>query len=112
MSGAVQKASVDNLRQSDAVTVQVLVADLLRLHIERIEISVVADLFALSEVELPVVVAADLAAWAGKATREVCDLPDGEIRRAFLAELAALPPASVPARFRAAAAAMAVSSSA
>lgn len=112
MSGAVQKASVDNLRQSDAVTVQVLVADLLRLHIERIEISVVADLFALSEVELPVVVAADLAAWAGKATREVCDLPDGEIRRAFLAELAALPPASVPARFRAAAAAMAASSSA
>lgn len=112
MAGEVQKASVDNLRHSDAVTVQVLVADILRLHIERIEISVVADLFALSEAELPTLVAADLAAWAGKATREVCDLPDGEIRRAFLTELAALPAASVPARFRAAAAAMAASSSA
>lgn len=112
MSGEVQKASVDNLRYSDAVTVQVLVADLLRLHIERIETSVVADLFALSEAALPALLAADLKSWAGKATREVCDIPDGELRRAFIAEVAALPAASVCARFREAMAAMATSSSA
>lgn len=102
MAGAVQKASIDNLRNSDAVTVTILVADLLRLHIERIETSVVADLFALSDADLPGSLAADLKVWAGRATREVLDLPEGDIRRGFLAEVAALPVANVPARLRAA----------
>lgn len=102
---------MDNLRNSDVDTVTVLVADLLRLHIERIETSVVADLFALSEAELPTGLGADLKAWAGRATREVIDLPDGELRRGFLAEVAALPAAQVPARMRAAIEGMAPSSS-
>lgn len=112
MSGAVQKASVDNLRSSDAVTVQVLVADLLRLHIERIETSVVADLFALADAGIPGSLGADLKAWAGRATREVLDIPDGDARRGFLHEVGALPGKSVAERLREAVAALAGNSSA
>ena len=100
MAAVVQKASVDNLRSSDALTVQVLVADLLRLHIERIETSVVADLFALADAGIPGSLGADLKAWAGRATREVLDIPDGEARRTFLAEVAALPGGAVSERLR------------
>ncbi len=110
MSGEVQKSSVDNLRNSDALTVQILVADIIRLHIERIETSVVADLFALADAELPSGLSDDLKVWAGRATREVIDLPEGEARRGFLAEVAALPDALVPERLRAAIAALAPSS--
>ena len=106
MSGEVQKSSVDNLRNSDALTVQILVADIIRLHIERIETSVVADLFALADAELPGGLSDDLKVWAGRATREVIDLPEGEARRGFLAEVAALPDALVPERLRAAIAAL------
>ncbi len=102
MALTVQKTSMDNLRTSDAVTVTILVADLLRLHIDRIETSVVADLFALSDADISAAVGADLRAWAGRATREVIDLPEGDARRGFLAEVAAMPAELVSARFRAA----------
>ena len=52
MAGQVQKSSVDNLRGSDETTVQILVDDLLRLHIQRIETRVVADLFAVADGQL------------------------------------------------------------
>ncbi len=112
MSGVVQKASVDNLRNSDAVTVQVLVADLLRLHIDRIETVVVADLFALADAGIPGSLGADLKAWAGRATREVLDTPDGEARRGFLAEVAAIPPKLVSERLREAVSGLTATSSA
>jgi hypothetical protein len=96
----VLKASVDNLRTSNEQIVQVLVDDLLRLHIERIETRVVADLFAVADAQLSPSLSADLKGWAGRATREILDLPDGEHLRAFLAEVAELPAGLVPQRLR------------
>ena len=104
----VQKENVDNLRQSDAVTLGILVADLLRLHIERIEISCVADMFALAEADLPASITAELRNWATRAARDVVDLPEGEARAIFLSEVAELPPAKVSKGFREAVQGMAV----
>ena len=112
MAGKVQKASVDNLRASDEKTVQVLVDDLLRLHIERIETRVVADLFAVADGQLSPSLSADLKGWAARATREILDLPDGEILRTFLAEVSEVPAGLVPQRLRDAVGALAAKSSA
>lgn len=108
----VQKENVDNLRRSDATTVSVLVADLLRLHIERIETTCVADLFALADAKLPSALSADLKNWATRAARDVVDLPEGPARRAFLAEVGELPPGKVGNRLREAIKGMAVNGSA
>ena len=98
----VQKESVDQLRHSDAATVSALVADLLRLHIGRIDTGCIADLFALADATLPSSLSADLKNWATRAARDIVDLPEGDARRQFLAEIAALPPGKVPNRLRAA----------
>ncbi len=112
MAGQVQKASVDNLRASDEKTVQILVDDLLRLHIERIETRVVADLFAVADGKLSPSLSADLKGWAARATREILDLPDGEILRTFLAEVSEIPAGLVPQRLRDAVGSLAAQSSA
>jgi hypothetical protein len=112
VAGQVQKSSVDNLRSSDEKTVQVLVDDLLRLHIQRIETRVVADLFAVADGQLNPSLSADLKGWAARATREILDLPDGEILRTFLAEVAEIPAGLVPQRLRDAVAALAAQSGA
>ncbi len=108
----VQKENVDNLRRSDATTVSVLVADLLRLHIERIETTCVADLFALADAQLPSSLSADLKNWATRASRDIVDLPEGPARRAFLGEIGALPAGKVANRLRDAIKGMAVNGSA
>jgi hypothetical protein len=95
----VQLANVERLRESDPLTVQVLVQDLVRLHIQRIAPTCVADMFAVSEAELPATLAADLKGWAGRAGRELLDLPVAA-RRLFLAPIGDLPPAAVPATLR------------
>jgi hypothetical protein len=105
--GKLQKENVDNLRTSDALTVGVLVADLLRLHIGRIDTGCVADLFALSEVALPADLAGDIRNWVTRSSNDILDIPEGEARAAFLAEVGALPAAKVPKRLRDAVAALA-----
>jgi hypothetical protein len=97
----VNRLNVDNLRASPAGTIAALTQDVVRQHVERIEPSCIADLFALSELELPAALSSDLRGWAAKATREIHDLPEGEVRSAFLAELAELPAADVPQALRA-----------
>lgn len=104
----VQKENVDNLRQSDAVTLGILVADLLRLHIERIELSCVADLFALAEADLPASLSTELRNWATRASRDVVDILEGEARAIFLSEVAELPAAKVSKGLREAVQGMAV----
>lgn len=108
----VQKESVDQLRHSDAATVGALVADLLRLHVGRIETSCIADLFALSEAALPSSLSADVKNWATRAARDIVDLPEGDARNEFLSEIAALPPGKVSLRLRQAVKDMAVNASA
>lgn len=80
--------------------IQVLTQDVIRQHIDRIEPSCVADLFALSEIRLPGTLAADLAQWSARAAREILDIPDGETRAAFLAEVGELPGNEVPHSMR------------
>lgn len=92
--------SVEGLRTSPAATLPVLVSDVIRQHVDRIDPSCIADLFALAELPLGGSLAADLGAWATRAEREIADLPDGAARAAFVAELATLPPGRVPARLR------------
>jgi hypothetical protein len=80
--------------------VQVLIQDVVRQHLDRIEPACVADLFALSEAKLPGALAADLSQWAARAAREILDLPAGEARAAFVAEIAELAPEQVPHSLR------------
>lgn len=82
--------------------IQVLIQDIVRQHVDRIEPACVADLFALSEAKLPAALAADVTQWAAKAAREIHDLPSGDGRATFVAEVAALAPDQVPAALRAA----------
>lgn len=96
----VQRHSVEGLRSSDAATLAVLVPEALRLHIERVEPSCVADLFALAELALPGSIGQELGVWAARATREIRDLPDGDIRLIFVQEIGELAPELVPQRLR------------
>lgn len=96
----VQRHSVEGLRTSNAATLSVLIADAVRLHIERVEPSCVADLFALSECVLTGTMAGEMAAWAQRARREILDLPDGNIRATFVQEVGELAPELVPRSLR------------
>jgi hypothetical protein len=80
--------------------IQVLTQDVIRQHIDRIEPSCVADLYALSEIRLPGTLSNDLTQWAARAGREILDIPDGDTRATFLAEVAELPGTSVPHSMR------------
>lgn len=82
--------------------IQVLIPDVIRQHIDRIEPACVADLFALAEAKLPGALGTDLAAWSARANREIRDLPAGQARATFVAEVSELPPEQVPASLRAA----------
>ena len=107
----IQRLSVEGLRSTDPQTLPVLVAEALRLHIDRVEPSCIADLFALSELGLRGAFGAELSNWARRAAREIRDLPAGEARTAFVAEVGELDPAHVPAAMREALAALAAASS-
>jgi len=82
--------------------VAVLTSDVIRQHIDRIDTGTLADLFALSELNLSGPLGGDLGNWAARAGREVLDLPDTGARVEFLERVARLPADSVPARMRAA----------
>jgi hypothetical protein len=103
---------VENLRSSPPGTIAALTQDLFRQHVERIEPTCVADLFALSELDLPGPLGGDLRGWASKASREIHDLPEGEVRAAFLADVGELKAADVPRSMREVIAALATKSGA
>jgi hypothetical protein len=96
----VQRLNLERLRVSSPSMIQVLTQDVIRQHIDRIEPACVADLFALAEATLPASLASDLRDWARRAEREILDLPAGEPRALFIAEVAELRPEDVPANLR------------
>lgn len=98
-SHRVQRHSLERLRLSSPNMIQVLVQDVLRQHIERIEPATVADLFALEEADLPARLHGDLANWAARARREILDLPQ-TTRLTWVAEVADLPAEQVPTGMR------------
>ncbi|MFZ5481531.1 MAG: hypothetical protein ACOZNI_32515 [Myxococcota bacterium] len=107
----VQRMNIERLRLSAPAMVQVLVQDVIRQHVERIEPATLADLFALVDANLPGALGKDLAGWAARARREIADLPDGATRATFVSEVGELPPADVPGSLREAVLAMAEKSS-
>ena len=80
--------------------IQVLTSDVIRQHLDRIDPGTVADLYALSELNLPGGLGADLTNWAARASRELVDMPDGDVRILFLEEVARIPADQVPLRMR------------
>lgn len=100
-SHRVQRLFVEGLRSSSPSTLVVLVQDVIRQHVDRIEPSCVADLFALAELGLPGTLGSDLTSWADRAAREIRDMPDGAERAAWVAEMGMLEPALVPQNLRA-----------
>lgn len=108
----VQRIHLERLRLSSPPMIQVLIQDVVRQHIERIEPATLADLFALAEADLPARLHAELAQWASRARREIADLPQGQHRMHFVAEVSELPPESVPTAMREAVLALANGASA
>ena len=80
--------------------IQVLTQDAIRQHVDRVEPACVADMFALSELQLSGALGVDLRGWAARATRELEDLPEGAPREEFLALLAEVPAADIPETLR------------
>lgn len=96
----IQRISVERLRKSPPAMIQVLTSDVIRQHIDRIDPGTVADLYALSELNLPGGLGTDLSTWAARASRELVDMPEGDVRVLFLEEVARIPADQVPARMR------------
>ncbi len=95
----ITRLHVEGIRTAAPQHIAVLIADLIRTHIDRIAVPCIADMYAVSEGDLPVILADDLSTWARRATREIHDLPDVEAV-SFLAELGELPPELVPGALR------------
>ena len=95
------RAHVEGLRRSDAMTIQVLAGDLLRVPLCEIDPRSLCDLLALSEREdLPVQLTRDLQKYREQMLREFNDLPDGDPLTLFLSELNAMEAGRVPATLR------------
>lgn len=99
---SIKREHIERLRVSSPAMIQVLIQDVIRQHVDRIEPACVADLFALADAKLSGALGGDLAQWAARAAREIRDLPAGDVRAAFVAEVAELSPELVPAGLRAA----------
>lgn len=91
--------------------IQVQTQELLRLHSDRIAVPCIADLFAISEADLPATLAAELRLFTQRASREFLDLPEGPARLDFIAELSEIPPNRIPQNLRSAIEAFAAGSS-
>ncbi len=96
----IQRLHVERLRVSSPAMIQVLIQDIIRQHIDRIEPACVADLFALADAKLSGPLATDLSQWALRAAREIHDLPHGQARATFVAEVSELAPEQVPTSLR------------
>lgn len=101
-SQPISRVAVAGLRRSDATSLSIMVQDLLRQNLARLEAGTLADLFALSEAEdqLPKPMVRDLQAFAMQKIRELRDLPDGEPLQEFLKQLEILLPRRVPESLR------------
>ena len=103
---SVTRTHVEGLRSSAPALIQIQIQDLLRQHSDRIAVACMADLFAISEVELPALLSEEVKTFTTRAAREFIDLPNEEARLEFLSGVAMLPPAKAPESFRAAIRAM------
>ncbi|MBW1878357.1 MAG: hypothetical protein JRI25_08770 [Deltaproteobacteria bacterium] len=92
---------IDNLRQTDPKTLEVLIQDAIRKPILQISPQTLTDLVALSELEsLPKPLRRDLDVFAGRVSQEIADLPDGQVIREFLEALDEVDGAKVPDTIR------------
>ena len=101
MSDQIKRVSVDGLRGADVATIQVLTQDVLGLPVNQINPETVCALFALAEVsdQVPEQLAADLAAFVGRASREMADMAEFD---AYVSLLLSVDGSAVPETFRAA----------
>lgn len=92
---------IENLRNSDPVTLEILLGEALRRPLVQVHGATLADMIALADVEaLPKALRQSLQAFANRMVLEIHDLPVGEPFEQFLAELESLEPALVPQRLR------------
>jgi len=96
-----RRLHLDDLRTSDASTIQVLYGDALGRPLGQLAPATLLDLLAISELDdLPKPMKRDLAAFAERISRAVADLPDGPTWDEFIAEYGAESPTRVPTTFR------------
>ncbi len=95
------RSHVEGLRTSDPGTLAVLVQDLVRLPLGRLDLRSVCDLVALAELEeLTGPLRRDLQRFRDRILREMADLPDGSVLQEFLDGLAGIPAWRVPETVR------------
>lgn len=97
---AVSLDYIENIRTTPAETLGFLIGDVLRKTIDRIDPECAADLFALSEVKLPVGLGEDVRNWVLRARKDIADMPEGDGMQVFLAAVADIPAQRVPAPMR------------
>jgi hypothetical protein len=92
--------SVDRLREIPASEFEVEASELFDKHVDRIDPTCVADLFAVAELNLPGYLGSQLGAFVRRASRELVDLPEVD-RAVFVTRLSELPASKIPANLRA-----------
>ncbi len=100
MSTNIPRIQIDGLRTSDHATIAAKISDVIRQHLDSVDPTVVADLFAISELKVPTSLAADLRAWSITATQQLRDMPDNGTRAAWIHDISAMPAEKIPARLR------------
>jgi len=96
-----QRIHIDQLRNADPRTLEILVQDAVRKPIAQISVATVCDLIALSEVaDLPKSLARDLSGFAFRAGQEIADLPDGAPLHEFVDDLDEIAASRVPNALR------------
>jgi hypothetical protein len=98
-----RRAKVERLREMTAAELSVEASELLVLHVDRVEPSCVADLYALEELRMPGFLGEQLATFVRRTSREIRDLPVAS-QTVFFGQLAEVPATDVPANLRALAA--------
>ena len=100
MSTNIPRIQIDGLRASDTATIAAKVSDVLRQHLDGVNPTVVADLFAISELKVPASLAADLRSWSITATQQLRDMHDNVTRGAWLNDISLMEDEKIPARLR------------
>lgn len=92
---------IDDLREKDPKTLEVVLQDALRKPIQQISPQTLADMVALSELdELPKNLGKDLGLFTSRVGQEVADLPDGDSFQEFLGKFDEVDAKDVPGTFR------------
>lgn len=100
MSTNIPRIQIDGLRTSDHATIAAKISDVVRQHLDSVDPTAVADLFAISELKLPASLAADLRSWSITATQMLRDMPDNGTRGAWLNDISLMEAEKIPARLR------------